>query len=143
MTAQGLEVMESSVQLSHAWINELAARLGWGSKRSTLRLLRVVLARIRDHLSPDELAQFSAQLPVMLRGFLFEGWMPRRTPIRERRAGQFITFVTEMVQGSEEYRGQPDIICVFDLLNARISRGEIAQIRACLPQGVRALWPEP
>ena len=50
MTEQGLEVIDHSVHLTHEWINELAGRLGWSSKRSALRLMRTVLHRIRDHL---------------------------------------------------------------------------------------------
>jgi uncharacterized protein (DUF2267 family) len=143
MTAQGLEVIDHSVHLTHEWINELAERLGWSSKRSTLRLMRVTLHHIRDHLRIDELAQMSAQLPVMIRGFLFEGWMPKQTPIKERNAGDFVTFITSQMGDTAEYRGHDDIKCVFDLLNARLSRGEVEDIRANLPEALRDLWPAP
>lgn len=143
MTAQGLEVIDHSVHLAHEWINELAERLDWSSKRSALRLMRVTLNRIRDHLLVDELAQLSAQLPILIRGFLFEGWVPKRTPLKERRGNDFVTFINVQMEGSEEYRGREDIKCVFDLLNARLSMGEIEDIRACLPDDLRALWNAP
>lgn len=143
MTAQGLEVIDHSVHLTHEWINELAERLDWSSKRSTLRLLRVTLHHIRDHLLVEELAQMSAQLPVMIRGFLFEGWVPKQTPIKERSAGDFVGFVTHQMGDTAEYRGRDDIICVFDLLNARLSRGEVEDIRGNLPEAVRDVWPAP
>ena len=97
MTAQGLEVIDHSVHLTHEWINELAERLGWSSKRSTLRLLRITLRRLRDHLLVDELAQMSAQLPLLIRGFFFEGWVPKQTPIKERNAQDFIAFITQQL----------------------------------------------
>lgn len=143
MTAQGLEVIDQSVHLTHEWINELAGRLDWSSKRSTLRLMRVTLRRIRDHLSVNEVAQLSAQLPVMIRGFFFEGWVPKDTPIIERHGEDFIAFIRKQMNDTAEYRGRDDIKCVFDLLNARISRGEVEDIRACLPQDLRDLWPTP
>lgn len=143
MTAQGLEVIDQSVHLTHEWINELAGRLGWSSKRSALRLMRVTLHRIRDHLLVNEVAQLSAQLPVMIRGFFFEGWVPKYTPIRERHEEEFIAFIRQQMNDTEEYRGRDDIKCVFDLLNARISRGEVEDIRASLPQDLRDLWPTP
>ena len=40
-----------------------------------------------------------------------------------------------------EYRGAEDVVAVFKLLNARISQGEIDDIRASLPEGIRNLWP--
>ncbi|WP_254694304.1 DUF2267 domain-containing protein [Sulfitobacter sp. SK012] len=59
--------------MTHEWINELTERLGWSSKRSTLCLLRITLRHVRDHLLVDELAQLSARLPLLIRGFFFVG----------------------------------------------------------------------
>lgn len=143
MTAQGLEVIDHSVHLTHEWINELADRLDWHSKRSVLRLMRVTMHHVRDHLSPNELAQLSAQLPVFIRGLFFEGWVPKRTPIKERQSGSFVQFVGGQMGDTAEYRGSEDIRCVFDLLNARISRGEIDDVRASLPEDIRQLWIAP
>jgi uncharacterized protein (DUF2267 family) len=143
MTAQGLEVIDQTVHLTHEWLNELAERLGWTSRRSALRMLRVTLHHLRDHMMVDELAQFSAQLPLLIRGMMFEGWVPKKTPIKERRAEDFIAHIEAEFQQSEEYRGPADIRCVFDLLNARITRGEVEDIRATLPEDIRGLWPAP
>lgn len=143
MTAQNLEVIDHTVHLTHEWINELAARLGWGSKRSALRLLRVSLHHIRDHLGVDEVAQFSAQLPVIVRGFFFEGWVPKHTPVKQRSALTFVAVITDLMDDTEEYRGRDDIKCVFDLLNARISKGEVEDVRANLSEEIRDLWPAP
>jgi len=143
MTAQGLEIIDQSTHLAHEWINELAGRLDWSSKRSALRFMRVILHRIRDHLLVNEAAQLSAQLPVMIRGFFFEGWVPKNTPIKERNAEDFIAFVEDQMGDTAEYRGRMDIKCVFELINARISRGEVEDVRASLPQDLRDLWPAP
>lgn len=143
MSARGLEVIDHTVHLTHEWINELAARLGWGSKRSALRLLRLTLHRLRDHMMADEVAQFSAQLPLLIRGMFFEGWVPKQTPIKERHADTFIDAVSKNMNDSSEYRGAEDIKCVFDLLNARLSAGEINDIRASLSEDLRSIWPAP
>jgi uncharacterized protein (DUF2267 family) len=143
MSAQGLEVINHTVNLTHEWINELAGRLDWSSKRSALRLLRATLHHVRDHLLVEELAQLSAQLPVLVRGFFFEGWVPKRTPIKERHGEDFIAFIDGEMDGCDEYRGHQDIRCVFELLNARLSSGEVNDIRASLPEDLRGLWPAP
>ena len=143
MSAQGLEVIDHTVHLTHEWINELAARLGWVSKRSALRLLRITLQHLRDHLMADEVAQFSAQLPLLIRGMFFEGWIPKQTPIKERHADVFVGVISAYMDDSPEYRGANDIKCVFDLLNARLSAGEINDIRACLSEDLRSMWPAP
>lgn len=143
MTAQGLEVIDHSVHLTHEWINELAERLGWSSKRSALRLMRITLRHVRDHLVVNEVAHVSAQLPIVIRGFFFEGWVPKQTPIKERNVQDFVTFITEQMAEAEEYRGRDDIKCVFDLLNNRISRGEVEDVRSTLPTSIRDLWSAP
>ena len=109
MSEQGLEVLDHTVHLTHEWINELAGRLDWSSKRSALKLMRVTLARIRDHLIVDEMAQFSAQLPVLIRGFFFEGWVPKQTPIKDRHAEDFVAFIGLAMGDAQEYRGHEDI----------------------------------
>ncbi|WP_294606572.1 DUF2267 domain-containing protein [Roseovarius sp.] len=143
MSNQGLEVIDHTVHLTHEWINDLSERLGWSSKSSTLRMLRTGLHQIRDHLGVNEVAQFSAQLPLLLRGMFFEGWVPKNTPLKERHAAQFIAAIEEQVGQVTEYRGAEDITAVFHLLNARISRGEIEGVRATLTKEIRALWPAP
>ncbi|MEY8099912.1 DUF2267 domain-containing protein, partial [Falsihalocynthiibacter sp. S25ZX9] len=73
MSAQGLEVIDHTVQLTHEWINELRDRLAWSSSRDALRLLRATMAQIRYHLQHEEAVQLSAQMPLLVRGMFFEG----------------------------------------------------------------------
>lgn len=143
MSAQGLEAIDHTVQLTHEWINELAGRLGWASKRSTLRLMRAVLQQVRDRVSQDELAQFSAQLPLLVRGMLFEGWVPGRANTKKRDLKVFAAEIADRMNDDPEYRGVEDTRHVFELLNNRISRGEANDLRAGLPEALRGLWPEP
>ena len=143
MSAKGLEVIDSTVQKTYEWINELKGRLDWASDRDALRLLRVTLHQIRDRVHVHETAQLSAQLPLLIRGMLFEGWQPHLVPLTDRRAADFIAAIEQHLGEALEYRGQEDIITVFNLLNARISIGEVNDIRGNLPEEIRALWPAP
>lgn len=143
MSATGLEVLDRTWQKTHEWINELRERLGWSSDRDTLRLLRVTLQQIRDRIYVNETAQLSAQLPILIRGMFFEGWQPHLVPLPDRRAADFIGAIEHHVGDVLDYRGQQDIIAVFRLLNARISPGQVSDIRGNLPEEIRALWPEP
>ncbi len=143
MTAKGLEVIDHTVQLTHEWINELTDRLDWVNQRDALRLLRVTLHQIRDHLLVDEVAQLAAQLPLLIRGMFFEGWVPKNTPIKQRHVKDFISDIEQHVGSVADYRGYEDIQKVFRLINARISRGEILDVRASLPEEIRSLWPDP
>lgn len=142
MSTQGLEVIDHTVQLTHEWINELRERLDWTSSRDALRLMRIALAQIRDHIGHEEAAQMSAQMPLLVRGMFFEGWSPARTPLLDRSAATFIAAIEDHLGDVLEWRGREDITAVFKLLNARISDGEIADVKANLPKHIRELWPD-
>ncbi len=138
-----IHVFERTTHEAHEWVNDRAGRTGWSNEREVLRLLRTVLVNIRDHLPVNEMAQFSAQLPLILRGTFYEGWQPKKTPVRERHAADFIAAVEAQVGEVLDYRGESDIKAVFNVINARISRGEVEDVRACLPQELRDMWPAP
>ena len=141
MSAQGLQVIDHTVQLTHEWINELVDRLEWSSPKDALRLMRVTLTTIRDHLGHEEVAQFAAQLPLLIRGMFYEGWRPSDTPVRERDRASFVLKIEALVGDVTEYRGPEDISSVFKVINARISQGEVDDVRAGLPEAIRGLWP--
>lgn len=141
MSAQGLEVIDQTVQLTHEWINELRGRLDWDSSRDAARLLRVTLTLLRDHLQHEEVAQWSAQMPLLIRGMFFEGWQPARTPLRDKRAAYFVAAIEAQLREVRDWRGREDILTVCRPLDHRISEGEIREVKAGLPQAIRDLWP--
>lgn len=141
MSAQGLEVIDHTVLLTHEWINDLRDRLGWESSRDALRLLRVTLAQVRDHLGHEELAQLSAQMPLLIRGMFYEGWSPSHTPLHERSIEQFMAPIEAKFSDVRDWRGRQSVSAVFQTLNEKISDGEIDDVRAGLPQAIRDIWP--
>ncbi len=141
MSTQGLEVIDHTVQLTHEWINELAERLDWSNHRNVFHILRLTLTGLRDLLGHNEAAQLSAQFPILIRGVFYEGWRPSETPLKERHRTSFVDRINAELEGYPEYRGEQDIFAVFKLLNARISEGEIEDVRNALPSSIRDVWP--
>ena len=79
MSAVGLQSIDHTVQLTHIWINDLDARLGWENKHRSYRLLRSVLQTLRDWLRIEETAGLGAQLPSCCVEFITSiGGRPRR-----------------------------------------------------------------
>lgn len=141
MSAQGLEVIDETVQHTHVWLNDLAERIETADRRRALRLLRAVMAAIRDFLPHEEAAHLSAQLPVLLRGFFWEGWRPSETPSAARSATAFFDAVGGRYDPGPNGSLEADTEEVFRLLSVRISAGEIEDVRRCLPEEIRDLWP--
>ena len=143
MSAFGLESLEHTVQLTHIWINELDERLGWNSKPRTYRLLKAVLHALRDWLPLNEMADFGAQLPELLRGAYYEQWRPAITPVKKRSKEDFLARVDQSFKQDPLPQTAQAVMAVFELLSSKITAGEIEDVRHSLPEELRNLWPEP
>ena len=87
MSTTGLKTFDSTVQLTNAWLNELAEDQGGRDHSRAYQALRAVLQALRDRLTVEEVAALGAQLPLLVRGFYYEGWHPSGIPQRARRKG--------------------------------------------------------
>ena len=76
-----VELIDRSVEKTNVWLKELAAELGTDDRKFAYRVLRAYLHAVRDRLMVDEAAQLAAQLPELVRGIYYEGWVPSRTPM--------------------------------------------------------------
>lgn len=140
MKQTGLDAIDHAPQVVAEWLNLLEDDLGWTDRSRSYRLLRETLHAIRDFLTVQEAASLSAQLPLLVRGIFFEGWMPARTPARPRSAEALL----ERVNGAfgDEPLLEPDvaIAAVFSVLRRRIDSGEYDQVARSLRRPLRELW---
>jgi uncharacterized protein (DUF2267 family) len=140
MNATVEEIFGKTLAKTHVWLTELMAELDWQDEHKAYLALRAVLHTLRDRLTVEEAADLAAQLPMLVRGFYFEGWHPAGTPVKERRREDFLSHVREFFRNSDSVV-TPDVVrAVFKLLKRHVSKGEIEDIRHVLPGEVRALW---
>ena len=143
MTATGLDVFDSTVQKTNTWLNDLMQVTGWVDRRTAYRALRATLHALRDRLIVDEVAQLSAQLPMLIRGLYFEGWDPSSRALKERHLEQFLARIEQELRGDEDLQPEQVARAVFELMQRRVTQGEIEDVRYILPSKIRALWPVP
>jgi uncharacterized protein (DUF2267 family) len=141
MSATGLKVFDTTLQKTHRWLNELMQLLGWGDREKAYLALRATLHALRDRLTVEEVAQLSAQLPMLVRGFYFEGWDPTGKPKKERHEEEFVTDIALAVRDEDIVDAAQIARAVFAVLAIHVSEGEIEDIRHLLPKGLRHLWP--
>jgi uncharacterized protein (DUF2267 family) len=142
MSATGLEVFDTTVHKTNAWLNELLQELGWQDKHGAYLAIRATLHALRDRLTVDEVAQLGAQLPMLIRGFYYEGWDPSDKPLRERHRAQFLERIEREYRGGAPIDPERVSRVVFAVLARRVSEGEIEDVRQVLPAEMRDLWPE-
>jgi uncharacterized protein (DUF2267 family) len=137
----GLEVFDTTLHKTYAWLRELMEVMAWDDRHRAYLAMRATLHALRDRLTIEEVAQLSAQLPMLVRGIYYEGWDPTGKPLKERNAEQFLLRVAQQF-GDESIDAEQIARGVFTVLATRVSEGEIEDIKQVLPRSIRALWPE-
>lgn len=140
MTHTTISSFTQAAQQAQRWVNELAADLNWSEPRAH-HLLRSALHALRDWLSPEEAADLSAQLPVLVRGIFFEGWRPQESPVWDRKKEDFVLRIGRDFEHDMLHDVDAAIAAVFRLLDRHISPGEILQVRNSMKKSLRQLWP--
>lgn len=138
-----LSVFDTTLEKTNLWIRDVMAELRWEDRHRAYLALRGVLHALRDRLQADEAVQLGAQLPMLVRGFYYEGWKPSVTPRKERHIGQFLEHIVEDFPRGMDIDSEQVARGVFAVLARRISEGEIEDVRGMMPEEVRQLWPEP
>jgi uncharacterized protein (DUF2267 family) len=96
---------------------------------------------LRDRLSVEEAADLSAQLPIIVRGIYFEGWVPARVPHKVRSKQKFLDEVTMRLLPNP-IAPEPAVRDVFALIAHHCDPGEISDVIGQLPADIQELWPE-
>lgn len=141
MTITGVQVFDSTIHLTNAWLKSVMEKMGWDDRHRAYLALRATLHALRDRLSVEEAVHLGAQLPMLIRGFYFEGWHPAGTPVKERHKEEFLAHIKDAFRKDPDVDAEKVARAVFALLAERVSKGEIKDVTRLLPKEVRALWP--
>jgi uncharacterized protein (DUF2267 family) len=139
MTTARVDIIDRSVEKAHVWINDTAQELGTHDSHEAYRVLRAFLHALRDHLSVDEAAQLSAQLPIFIRGVFFEGWDPSRTPEHARSLGSFLAKIASEAGLGGETEASFAATAAGRVLRRHVSAGEGESVLRALPEHLREL----
>jgi uncharacterized protein (DUF2267 family) len=96
----------------------------------------------RDRLTVEEAVQLGAQLPMLVRGFYYEGWTLKGKPRKERHKEDFLAHIREAFKGDVTVRSESIARAVFRVLELHTSDGEIVDVKNILPKAVLELWPK-
>lgn len=141
MISTGVSSINETVQKTHAWLRELEDLGGFNSEAQAYTALHAVLQTLRDRLTVDEAAQLGAQLPMLIRGIYYEGWKPAAMPGRQRSKAEFLGRIAHRL-GNADLHPEQACRAVFELLQRKISAGEIMDVQQMMHHTLRELWPE-
>ena len=138
-----ISVFDKTEQKAMNWINSVSQNMGSTDSQRSYTILRAVLHATRDRLIPEEAAQLGAQLPMLVRGFYYEGWHPSDKPRKYRHKSQFLEEVHKKVPTLDQTQLERAATAVFETLESEMPGGELDQVRHALPRELRELWPIP
>lgn len=136
------ESFDTTVQKTNIWIKDLMEEEGWEDKHKAYLAMRAVLHALRDRLGLQEAVHLSAELPMLVRGFYFEGWDPSGKPEKIKTKKDFLNRILKELPNDPELDPERVARTVFSLLDEKISHGEIDDVKSSLPLEIRELWPK-
>ena len=134
-----VDLIDRSVEKTNVWLKELAEELGTGDRRFAYRVLRAYLHAVRDRLMVDEAAQLAAQLPELVRGIYYEGWVPSRTPTSERSVDDFLRRIADEALLPGETEASYACSAAARVLRRHVSEGEIDDVVTVFPAELRVV----
>lgn len=136
-----IETFETTIQKTNLWLKDLMESEGWEDRHRAYLAMRAALHALRDRLTVEDAAHLAAQLPMLVRGFYYEGWEPAHKQVKIKSKEDFLAHVAELMPADPELDSERVARAVFELLFKRISKGEVQHIKGSLPKEIRELWP--
>ena len=134
------ELFAETIEKTGRWIVDLMNEARTSDPRQAYSILRAVLHVLRDRLTVDEAVNLGAQLPMLIRGFYYDGWRPEGRPTKYRHKTEFLNQVAAAYQGLPAIEQESAVKAVFRVLSRHVTEGEIRHVRDQLPPEVRDLW---
>ncbi|MGW5559751.1 DUF2267 domain-containing protein [Micromonospora sp. NPDC003944] len=137
-----ISAFESSLDKTNLILKDIEDAYGWPKERrnQSYAALRTVLHLLRDRLPVDESVEFAQQLPVLVRGIYFDGWVPSDVPIKLNRDD----FLYEVRQGfpyDAEGGAERVTQVVLDTLRRHVTQGEWQDVKQTMPKDLATMMP--
>lgn len=138
-----LTALNRTVEETAEWLDQLVEVGPFENQDQAYAHFRAVLHALRDRLTVEEATHVASELPMLVRGFYYEGWRPAQAPNDQETQAEFFDKIRRSLDGgiTPDDRLRETTRAVFELLNARLASGQVDHVKAQLPAEIEALWP--
>lgn len=146
MTHTNVTQLSHAAQQTQEWIKDLSGRHPFDIEDQAYSYLRAVLHALRDRLTPEQAVHLASQLPMLVRGFYYDGWKPSRTPVGIKTQQEFFGRVRDNLGGSAPATRVDTVAAthtVLEFLEERLDGGELRHVKGQLPRELQALFTSP
>jgi uncharacterized protein (DUF2267 family) len=138
-TAQSPELADA-LAVTGGWIDDLAHQLGWREQDTAFHAMVACLHALRDALPKEQAVHIGLALPVLLRGFYFEGWRPSARSLAARKRSAFLERIHDGVGRDPAVDPEQVARAVMILLSKRLPSAELENAKAATPHELHGLW---
>lgn len=139
-TATRIKTFDKTIQTTNVWLKDVQDELRWEDRHRVYLALRAVLRTLRDCLDVGQAANLAAQLPMLLRGVYYEGWIPAKVPLR-MELEEFLENVRCAFRDETRLDAEDLVARVLRVIVRHIPRGELRGVKHSLSDELQALWP--
>lgn len=135
-----VHVFETTIQKTNEILKAIEECFGWKDRNKAYLALRSALHTLRDRLPAEAAAAFGAQLPMLVRGFYYEGWKPALVPIKMNKAEFFGDFERQIDPMSFEQDTEEVIKGIIEIIGSHIDPSEIMKIKKLMPKDIQEIF---
>lgn len=138
----GIRSLDSSLQTTMEWLTEIQKELEWPDKEKVYKATKAVLQAIRDRSPFEEVLHFTAELPLVMKGMMFDGYTLSGKPLKIRNLAEFFDLVQEQYDAGPGNVINADDACrgVINIIIDKVGEGEMKKIIANMPEDLRPLF---
>jgi uncharacterized protein (DUF2267 family) len=135
------EALDHTIQITNTWLKRLEEAYQLADRHQAYIMLRAVLHVLRDRLPSEVAVHLGAQLPMLVRGFYYEGWRAASEPTHIRHTEEVAEAILQHLPAQFPLDPLTAAKAVFQLLWTELDSGEVDKVVNVLPASMRALWP--
>lgn len=133
-----IESFNRTFETTEKWLKHYQALCGYQTLRQAYTALRAFLHSVRDRLTVEEASHLAAELPMLVRGFYYEGWRPALAPNKETSWDEFLDSVEESLHTAKDKLDTNEIVLNgFKFLKDMIEPGQLRHVYAQMPQDIK------
>ena len=132
---------EKYIEQANHWVLEVSADLSIPEEKA-MRIIRVVLQALRNHIPIAESFHLMAQLPIIWKGIYVDGWVPTDRYVRMNNMHDYIQSIRAVDEkmaafdfGNDE-NATRNVMTVWKMMANHISRAQLLQICDTLPKTI-------
>jgi len=138
MTGTTVIALSTSMQLTMEWLHDIRDELGWDSDERVYDATKAVLHAVRDRLPLEEMAKFSAQLPMVMKGVFYDQYDPTGKPLKLRTREEFLEYVRQLFP-DPAFNPEESVRGVMKGIRKRIDKEPLEKIARSMPEGIQDL----